>query len=451
MKIIVIGGGPGGYVAALRGAKKGAEVTLIEKDLLGGTCLNRGCIPTKAILHTANLYHETKHFASYGIQLQGAQLDFNQLMEHKEKTVSQLRNGVQFLLKKAGVTVVQGEARFVSKKCVAVGDTEYAGDYIIIATGSKPADIPIAQADGETILNSDHALNLKELPKSLAILGGGVIGCEFAQAFSRMGCKVTIVEMLPNLVANMDGDQSSLLQKVFKREGIDVFLNASVTKIQRGEQGISVDYTLSDGTEQKVCAEKLLLAAGRKPLTQGLALDSAGVTTAKNGSIPVNSSLETNVQGIYAIGDVNGGVQLAHVASHQGMIAVDNIFGEGKTFDDIAIPYCVYTSPELASIGKTQRDAEGASVGMFPVSANGRAMIEGAKEGFSKVIAKDDTILGIHLAGPNVTEMVSPLGGIIQFEATTEDVHNFIFAHPSVSEIVHESILDIHQMAIHKG
>lgn len=460
MDILVIGGGPGGYVAAIAAAKRGANVTLVEKDKMGGTCLNRGCIPTKAILHSANLFHEAKDFAQLGIVISEPKVDYAAIAQRKDGIVKQLRGGVEFLLGKTGVKVIKGEARFLSRDRVAVttaeGELELDAQNVIIATGSRPSDLPFLQADGKNIIHSDHALALAELPKSMAIIGGGVIGCEFAQAFARLGVEVTILEAMNELVATMDKDLSALMKRVLKKDGVDIHLSCRVQSAEDGGVNVCVSYAEQDGTQKEVTADKVLIATGRRAVTDNLDAAAAGIAMGERGNIPVDGACRTNVAGIYAIGDVTGGIQLAHVASHQAEIAVSNLFGEEAQMDERIIPYCIYTSPEMAAMGYTEQKATDAGyavkTGMFPISANGRAMIEGMRDGFSKAVldADDGTVLGLHLAGPNATEMISPFAGVIKFEATGEDVAQMIFAHPSVSEFIHESVLDADKKAIHK-
>ena len=458
MECVVIGGGPGGYVAAICAAKKGASVTLIEKDLMGGTCLNRGCIPTKAILHSAHAYHHVqKSFPGIGVTAQNVTLDFGAVMRSKDKVVTKLRGGVEYLLKKNGVKVIRGEASFTDPRNVSVkttdGDVKVSADAFIIATGTSPAGLPFARFDGSRILSSDHLLQMEELPASLAIIGGGVIGCEFAQAFARFGVKVSIVEMLPRLIATMDPEQSALMARVLKREKVDLYLEHSVTGVEAAQAGVRLLFKDPAGAENAIEAEKLLVAVGRSPNTSALGLEKAGVSVSAKGFIEADEGMRTGAPGIFAIGDVTGVMQLAHIASHQGMVAVTNMLGGDEEMSYDAVPQCVYTEPEIASIGKTEASAAPQSVkaGMFPASANGRSMIEGISDGFSKVIVDESsrTVLGVHLAGPNVTEMISHMSGVIQWETTLDDMHPWIYAHPSVSEMVHESMLDVEGLAIH--
>ncbi|MDD5017314.1 MAG: dihydrolipoyl dehydrogenase [Eubacteriales bacterium] len=458
MDIVIIGGGPGGYVAAIYAAKRGANVTLVEKDKLGGTCLNRGCIPTKTILHSANLFHETKRFSDFGIIAEATAISFPRVMQRKDEVTTKLRSGVEYLLNKNKVTVIEGKASLLDAGTVAVqttkGTKNIQGDAIILAVGTVPSSLPFLHVDGTRIINSDHIMELNALPDSLAVIGGGVIGCEFAQSFARMGSKVTIIEVLPRLIANMDKKQSALLTRVLKADGVSVLLEHSVASVHAENDDVRIMCKDQQGNEKTVHADQLLVAMGRAANTDGLGLERINIATDAKGFIEVDEYLRTNVSNVYAIGDITGKLQLAHVASHQGIVAVKNIFGEREIMRYDVVPLCIYTQPEIASLGITEQDATAYSVriGEFPAAANGRAVIEGVADGFSKVIVDEaeDIVRGIHLAGPNVTEMISGLAGIIQFEATTEDVDKWIFAHPSVSEMIHESILDADHMGIHK-
>ena len=452
MDILVIGGGPGGYVAAIAAAKKGANVKVIERDHLGGTCLNRGCIPTKAILHSAAAYHEAKNLDELGVYVSEPELDYEKVAARKQAVVNKLVGGIGFLFKRNGVELINGEAKFVSEKTVEVNGKEYTADKIIIATGSHPAELPFAKADGESIWNSDHALNAVELPESIIIVGGGVIGCEFAQAYARMDVEVTVVEMLPRILANMDPEISELMTKVLKSEDVNIMCGCKLKTVDSGEGFASAVVETADG-EEEIVAEKMLVAPGRRPNVEELNLVAAGVELTERGFIDVDEYMQTLAEDIYAIGDVTGKIQLAHVASHQGIMAVKSIFGEEEEINYDIVPQCVYTSPEIAAMGRTQDNAGcDVKIGKFPVSANGRSMIEGEKNGFAKAVinADDETVLGIHLVGPNVTEMISGMSGIIGFEASLSDVESFIFAHPTVSEIIGEAIMDAQNMAIHK-
>lgn len=457
MKLLIIGGGPGGYVASIIASKKGAEVTLVEKKDLGGTCLNRGCIPTKTILHSAALFRETRNFGELGIEIGSVDFNLPAVMQRKEKIVLKLRNGIEYLLKKNGVNVVRGEACFADPHTVHVtgGGNELIckADKIIIATGSKPAELPFAPVDGVNILNSDHLLELKKIPSSMIIVGGGVIGCELAQAFSYMGTKVTIVEMLPEILDSLDTDLKKLMHNVLKKDGITIMTSCRLNSLNSSEACVRAEVMDLQGNKVELQAEKVLVSVGRKPQIENLNTQAIGLRLDEKGFIWTDEQQSTNICGIYAIGDVTGSMQLAHVASHQGLVAVKNMLGIKTGMDYFAVPQCIYTKPEIASMGVTQQNAGvETKTGMFPVSANGRALIENCVEGFSKVIteAENGTVIGVHLAGPNVTEMISGMAGVIGFEADIEDLENFIFAHPTVSEMIYESILDVNNQAIHK-
>ena len=457
MKAVVIGGGIGGYTCAIRLAQLGAETILVEKDQLGGTCLNRGCIPTKALLHTARLYRDMCAAEDIGISAEGVTLDHAKAMEHKDSIVAKLRGGVGFLMKKNRVRVIEGEAEFVSGSAVRVqtagGTEDIEADAFVVATGSVPSDIGAAPRDGVSILDSTDILSLSQRPESLAVLGGGVIGCEMAQAFAMMGTKVTVIEVLPRLLANMDKDLSAVMEKTLKKDGVDVRTSTALRSAEAA--GNSVRIVLGGGEEEQVIeAEKLLVSVGRKPNTDGLRLENASVDTGEKGEVIVDEYMRTSAPNIYAVGDVTGGpLQLAHTASHQGLVAAANIMGEEREWDGRFVPACVYTFPELASIGETEESADRpVSTGRFPVSANGRSMIEGCADGFAKIVTdeEDGMIIGIQIAAPFATEMISGMSGIVAFEADTDDVSDWVFAHPSVSEIIGEAVLDVGGMAIHK-
>ena len=458
MRLLIIGGGPGGYVASIIAAKSGAEVTLIEKKDLGGTCLNRGCIPTKTILHSAALFRETKNFAELGIEIDGADFNLSTVMQRKEKIVSRLRSGVEYLLKKNDVKVVHGEASFIEPHKVRVvtdgGETAILeADKIIIATGSRPLELPFVPTDGLNIINSDHVLELKKKPSSMIIVGGGVIGCEIAQAFSFIGTRVTIVETMPEIMDNLDPDLKKMMQQVLKKDGISIMTSCRLQSVNSSEAGVYAEVLDAQAKKIQLQAEKLLVSVGRKPQIENLNAQAIGLRLDEKGFIWTDEAQLTSVGGVYAIGDVTGSMQLAHVASHQGLVAVKNIIGIKSVMNYSVVPQCIYTKPEIACMGSTQQNAGvETKTGMFPVSANGRALIENCAEGFSKVVAdaENGIVLGIHLAGPNVTEMISCMAGIIGCKAGIEDVEQFVFAHPTVSEMIYESILDVNKQAIHK-
>lgn len=459
MKIAIIGGGPGGYVAAIRAAQLNAEVTLIEKEHIGGTCLNKGCIPTKVLLHgTGEFQNVNKSFKDYGIKVTGAELDWGQLQKRKTITVKKLVAGVDGLLKNNKVTKLMGEGNFMNKNQIKVKandntETIVDFDYAIIATGSKPVIIPIPGVELPGVVTSDEVLNFKEIPSSMVIIGGGVIGSEFAEVFGAVGCKVTIIEMLPNIIANMDQDIVATLKEKFIKNGIDIYTNTKVISISKSAEGLSVN-TESEGKEQSFIAEKVLLSIGRKPVTDNLALDNLGVKT-NRGAVVVNESMQTNVPNIYAIGDATAGVMLAHVASSEGIVAVESIMRAKPNIDFKTIPYCVYTKPELAGVGLTEEQARekgyDVKVGIFPMYINGKAMIEAEQEGLVKYVIDGATkeVLGLHMSGPNATELIVEGALAVRLEATINEITSTIHAHPTVAESLHEAAHAVHSNAIH--
>ncbi|HHZ01671.1 MAG TPA: dihydrolipoyl dehydrogenase [Tissierellia bacterium] len=459
MKIAIIGGGPGGYVAAIRAAQLNAEVTLIEKEHLGGTCLNKGCIPTKVFLQTAGEYENVKNnFKDYGIKITGVELDWNQLQKRKTKIIRKLVAGVDALLRNNKVNKIIGEGSFLNKNQIEViksdGTRQLVDfDYAIIATGSEPAVIPIPGVDLPGVITSDELLSLKEIPKSMVIIGGGVIGSEFAAVYSAAGCQVTIVEMLPNIVANMDQDIVEPLKDKFIKSGVEIYTDTKVVSISESSEGLTVN-TLSKGQERIFTAEKVLMSIGRKPVTENLSLEKVGVKTSK-GAVLVNKSMQTNIPNIYAIGDCIGGVMLAHVASAEGIVAVESIMNKKSNIDFKTIPYCVYTNPELAGVGLTESQARergyNVKTGIFPMYINGKAMIESKSEGLVKYVIDEGTgeVLGLHMAGPNATELIVEGALALRLEATIEEITSTIHAHPTVGEALHEAAHAVYGNAIH--
>lgn len=464
MKIVIIGGGPGGYVAAIRAAQLGAAVTLIENKYLGGTCLNVGCIPTKVLLHTTELLDVLKHDAKeLGITLSDYHGDWPKLQKRKTKIIKKLVGGVNGLLKNNGITKIMGTAVFVNAHQIKVisdnqdeinnAATVIDFDFAIIATGSKPVIPPIPGSNHLDVITSDTALSLDAVPESLGIIGGGVIGCEFASIYNAFGCKVTIIEMLPEIVANMDRDIVKPLKEKLLKDGVDIFTSTRVESIQESAGGLTVT-TSSQTGEKTITAKKVLLSVGRKPELSTLNLDLAGIKTAR-GAIVVNQKMQTNVPHIYAIGDCNGGVMLAHVASAEGILAVETIMGKRSQIDFKTIPYCVYTKPELASVGLTEAQAREAGydvkVGIFPMAVNGKAMIMGETTGVVKYVTDAATgeILGLHMAGPRATDLIVEGALAIRLEATVAELMATIHAHPTVGEALMEAAHAVDGHAIH--
>ncbi len=456
--ITIIGGGPGGYVAAIRAAQLGAHVTLIEKGTLGGTCLNRGCVPTKALLQSADILAEIRNAAAFGISVEGVSIDFSAVTKRKEAVVKQLVAGVTSLMRKNKINVVKGIGTLIDAKTVGIlGErNKISAESIIIATGSKPARVPIKGIDKPGVITSDEALNMEQLPKSIVIIGGGVIGLEFAQILHRMGSKVAIVEMMPQILPTEDMEIANTLEKILKKDGIDILTNATVTSIRSAQPDEKViSFTIKDGNgEQERIAEKVLLSVGRRPNTDDLGIEKLGLTMDK-GRIVVNERMETNIPGVYAIGDVIGGLMLAHVAMEEGKCAAENSLGADGKMDYRAAPRCVYTSPEVASVGLTEVEAKeeygDIKIGRFPFMASGRALILNEMAGMVKIIAdaRYGQILGVHILGPQATELIAEAVLGIKLEATFDDIASTIHAHPTLSEVVMEAALDTGGKAIH--
>ena len=479
MKILILGGGPGGYVAAIRAAQLGAEVTLIENKYLGGTCLNVGCIPTKVLLHTSELLEVLENEANeLGITVLGYEADWSKLQQRKTKIIKKLVGGVNGLLKSNTITKIMGSGTFVNDHQIRViinngikeneikaNDSEKKQDeskkeptlidfdFAVIATGSKPVIPPIPGIDLPGVITSETALSLETVPESLCIIGGGVIGCEFASIYNAFGCKVTIIEMLPDLIANMDRDIVKPLKDKLLKTGVEIFTNTKVESIQETTAGLSVK-TSSQSGEMIVQAQKVLLSIGRKPELDALELEKMGIAL-ERGAIKVNQKMQTSVSNIYAVGDCNGGVMLAHVASAEGIVAVETIMGKRSKIDFKTIPYCVYTKPELASVGLTESQARElgyeVKVGNFPMAANGKAMIMGETSGVVKYIADAVTgeIMGLHMAGPRATDLIVEGALAIRLEATVDELITTIHAHPTVGESLQEAAYAVKGLNIH--
>jgi len=458
MKVTVIGAGPGGYEAALYAAKRGLEVTLIEKDELGGTCLNRGCIPTKALLAVSDHLAEIREAEQFGISVpEGTAVDFSMAFERKDKVVESLTGGIGYLMQSNGVKVIKGFGRIKDSRHVEVsledGETvTEETDRIIIATGSVPSVPPIFSCDGEKIITSDEILSLKEQPESIIIIGGGVIGCEIAQFFARLGTKITIIEMMPHILPNEDKDVIRPLEKQFRKEGIRVLCGKGVEKLEVTENGVTA--SVNDGST--IEGSIALVCVGRRPATRDTGLENAGIATDRRGFIAVDGHMETDVHGIYAIGDIVASPQLAHVASYEAFIAVDHIMGEDRKADYHAVPLCVYTSPEIAGVGITETEAaeKGITVrvGRYDFMGLGKAKASGKTEGFVKIIAgEDDVILGGAIAGAHGTELLEVITLAAHLHLTASQVGHTIFPHPTMEEAVMEALHDIHGMSVHKA
>ncbi len=450
--IAIIGGGPGGYVAAIRAAQLGAKVALVEKDRIGGTCLNRGCIPTKALVRSVEALQLVDKAPEFGVLVEEPAFDFARIMAHKDEVVTRLVRGVEALLKAHKVEVISGMATIPKPGLVLVkpvnGDElptsnlqPLTSKNIIIATGSVSARPPIAGLDAPGVLTSDEILELEEVPDSLAIIGGGVIGLEFASIFHSLGTQVTVLEMLPTLLPTVDRELARRYKSYLQREGVEVHLRSPVEEIRPTQSGLAVKIADS---EKEIKAEKVLVATGRVPYTEGLGLEELGVKQ-ERGAIVVDEHMATNVPGVYAIGDVTGGVMLAHLASRQGEVAVENIMGHPVTMDYRAVPNCVFTLPEIAGVGLTEEQAKSEGldyqVAKFPLSASGRALIIGETAGLVKLICERGSgkVLGMHIMGPQASDLIAEGTLAIQMGATARDIAQTIHAHPTLSEAIMEA------------
>jgi len=457
--VCVIGTGPGGYVAAIRGAQLGLKVAVVEREELGGVCLNRGCIPTKAMLRSADLLTTFMHSADFGILAENVRVDYAKVLARKDKVVKQLVGGVASLLESNGVQVIRGSGRLVERRKVLItgaNEAAISAKNVIIATGSEPASLPIKGASGSGVIDSDGALELREVPQSMLVIGGGAVGAEWANIFGAFGSQVTLVEMLPTLLPLEDEDMGRALARSLSRRGITVHTDAKLEEISDGDDGKKVGtLTLKDGKQERVAADMVLIGVGRKPNTEGLGLDDVGVKTDRRGFIEIDDQLRTSVPNVYAIGDVSGKQLLAHLASHQGITAMETIAGQDKTMDYKAVPSCTFTHPEVATVGLSEREARDKGydvrVGKFPLAASGRAMTYGDTDGLVKVVAdgKYGELLGVHIIGPSASDMIPEAVLGIRLEATLEDITGTIHAHPTMAESVMEAAWAASGAALH--
>lgn len=439
--LIIIGAGPGGYETALLAAERGKKVVLINGGQLGGTCLNAGCIPTKCMVKDAAVVNTLRHadeFAATGVSFD---IDFNRVIERREKVVAQLRDGIAGLLKKAGVTVVEGMAVFKDEFTVTVGVEEYNAEHIIIATGSESKSLPVPGADAEWVLDSTDILRLEYVPARLVIVGGGVIGLEFASVFNAFGSEVTVIEFMKNIAPTFDSDISKRLKQSLLKRGVKIITGAAVTKIEQNtDYEIVTTYDLK-GKEESVVSSDILMAVGRKPNVQGLGLEAAGVEYSPKG-IPVDDNMRTNVPHIYAIGDVNARMMLAHVASFQGVRALNAIDGVSDNIRFDVVPAALFTDPECAMCGLTEEQCKEAGreikIGKSFYRANGKAMAEGETDGLCKLIfdAGTEELIGAHIMGAEAALLAQQCCDFITARATASSIRQTIFGHPTLSEII---------------
>ena len=456
--VIVIGGGPGGYVCAIRAAQLGLKTACVEKSAtLGGTCLNIGCIPSKALLQSSENFEEARHaFADHGVVVEGVKLDLARMMARKGEVVGANVKGVEFLFRKNKVAWIKGAGRIAAPGRVEVDGTLYEAKSIVIASGSESLTLPGVEVDEEEIVTSTGALELDEVPGHLAVIGGGYIGLELGSVWRRLGAEVTVIEYLDRLVPGMDSEVAKQFERTLGRQGIKFRLGTKVVAARHGNEGVALTLEPAKGGEpEEMRADVVLVAIGRRPYTDGLGLAEAGVALDERGRVKVDAHYATNVPGIYAIGDVIAGPMLAHKAEEEGVACAERIAGQAGHVNYDVIPGVVYTWPEVASIGQTE-DAlkqQGAAyrVGKFPFTANGRARAMGSTEGFVKILADKDTdrILGAHIIGPDAGTLIAELATAMEFGASSEDVARTCHAHPSLSEAVKEAALAVENRAIH--
>jgi dihydrolipoamide dehydrogenase len=453
--LIILGSGPGGYVAAIRASQLGLKVAIVEREKLGGICLNWGCIPTKALLRTSEIYHYMTHAAAYGLSAEKPGFDLARIVDRSRKVAGQLNAGVKGLMKKNKVTVVEGEGALKGKGALTVTKegktTELQARHIIIATGARARDLPFAKADGERIWTYRHAMVPRVMPTRLLVIGSGAIGVEFASFYSDMGAEVTIVEMLDRILPVEDEDVSAFVHKALVKQGMKLHVSSGVEKLEAGKDGVKA--TLKGGSTDSF--SHAIVAIGIVPNTEGIGLEALGVKTDR-GHIVTDGYGRTSVEGIYAIGDVTGPPWLAHKASHEGVVCVEAIAGKKPhPFETWNIPGCTYSRPQVASVGLTEAAAKAAGrtvkVGKFPFIGNGKAIALGEAEGFVKTVFDAGTgeLLGAHMVGAEVTELIQGYAVARQLETTEEDLMHTVFPHPTLSEMMHESVLDAYGRAVH--
>jgi len=458
--VTIIGAGPGGYVAAVRAAQLGLKVALVEEEYLGGVCLNWGCIPTKALLRNAEVVSLLDRGREFGFSVSDVELDFSAAVDRSRKVSERLVKGVGFLMRKNDVDVIEGRGVLGSPTTVEVdlnegGTRTIETDHVIIATGARARTIPGIEPDGERVLTYRNAIVLRELPESVVVVGAGPIGMEFAHVWSSYGSEVTVVEMLPHAVPLEDEEASKEVERAFKRRGVNIMTSTRVQDVEIGSDGVRVTVAAEDDEEDVLEAERVLIAIGVRPNSENIGLEDAGVET-ERGNVVVDDHMRTNVSGVYAIGDVTGKMALAHVASAQGIIAVETIAGEEtRPLDYDAVPRCTYCQPQVASFGITEAEAvdsgHDVKVGKFPFRPNGKALALGEREGFVKIVADATTgeILGAHLVGPEVTELLPELVLARTWELTPEEVARAVHAHPTLSEALKEAAHGVFGEPIH--
>ena len=459
--VLVIGGGPGGYVAAIRAAQLGFSVACCESNAyadpkgeprLGGTCLNVGCIPSKALLHTSHLFEEASHgFAAQGITVGTPKIDVPTMIERKNTIVKQLTTGIKGLFKKNKVTLLNGLGSFVAQSDgawqVKVGEELVEAKQVIVATGSRPRHLAGVAVDNVLVCDNVGALDINAVPKKLAIIGAGVIGLEMGSVWRRLGAEVTILEALPDFLSVADIDVAKEAAKVFRKQGLNIQLGVTIGEVKTGKKGVSIAYTDKDGQAQKLDADRLIVSVGRVPNTEGLNAEAVGLKLDERGRIDVDDQCRTNLPGVWAVGDVVSGPMLAHKAMEEAVMVAELMAGQSGHCNFDTIPWVLYTSPEIAWVGKTEQQLKDAGVaykaGKIPFAANGRALGMGDTTGFVKILAdaESDRILGVHIVGANASELISEGVVAMEFGAASEDLARICHAHPTLSEVVHEAAL----------
>lgn len=460
--VAVIGAGPGGYVAAIRAAQLSLKTVLIEKDsTLGGTCLNVGCIPSKALLEASEMFHLASHrLKDFGVLVEGeVRADVAAMVQRKDRIVKELTTGIGLLMKKNKVTVYQGHASLVAADRLRLssvdGESEIVAKHIILATGSTPVELPFMKFDGRYIVNSTHALSFSSAPRHLIVIGAGAVGLEMASVWRRLGAQVTVIEMLPQIVPFADAQVAKTLQLALKKQGIDIRLSTQVTNAQIKEPDVALTLKNEQGETEEISGDRVLVAVGRRPFNEGLGLENVGVRLDEKGRVLVDKQLRTNVPNIFAIGDLVAGPMLAHKAEEEGVAAAEIIAGQPGQANHDLVPSVVYTQPELAQVGINEQEAKDRQidvrVGKFLFRANGRAKAMGEEEGMVKIIAdaKTDRLLGVHMIGPRVSELISEAVVAMEFKGSAEDLARTIHAHPTLSEVVKEAALAVDNRAIH--
>ncbi|WP_378954525.1 dihydrolipoyl dehydrogenase [Pelosinus sp. sgz500959] len=456
--IAVIGGGPGGYVAAIRAAQLGGKVLLVEKDMLGGVCLNRGCIPTKTLLKSAEKWRELQNCHEFGLEADHIGFNFDAITQRKQQVVSKLRGGIEQLIKSNEIEMVYGEAVLKGQNQLSIRqgdiDTHYEAKNIIIATGSAPMTLPIPGHDLPDVIDSNQLLEINHVPASMMVIGAGAVGIEFAAIFRDFGSEVTVVEMLPTILPNIDNDVIKRMAPILRKQGIKILTNTKVIRIEQHTEGVKV--SLDNGKAiQEIIIEKVLIATGRKPVVLGLGLETAGIDYSQLGII-VNNKMETNIPGIYAIGDVTGQEMWAHAASAEGIVAAENALGRQVSMDYSAVPGCIFTTPELAMVGLTEQGAQEQNINIkvskFNFASNGKAVSMGETDGLVKIIAhaESDKVLGMHILGAHASDLIMEGAIAIRNGLTAKEIGHTIHLHPSLSETVMESAHGIHGDIIHQ-